>query len=181
MNESQAQAYAVIMDLQLQRDTLGAMIQQLKKIYGSPVPDAAGGNLPITRKETTEETPARSPKKMNVEAARKSEKPTEKICHKCGPPPQPLKDFPNNKGCRDGHTGTCKKCTAARIKKNCRKTHPPKTARRAAADPPRDEPSDSPEAGGSDFPRTCELCHSVCSTSARYTRHMKLVHQKDLA
>jgi len=49
---------------------------------------------------------------------------TEKACHKCGQV-KPLEEYPKNKTCRDGHTGTCRVCTVDRLHANYKEKHPP--------------------------------------------------------
>lgn len=60
---------------------------------------------------------------------------TTKKCSCCGQV-KPLSDFPVNKGCKDGHTGQCKKCKVklARERRNLnRQSCPPPKSRPPAA------------------------------------------------
>ena len=80
-----------------------------------------------------------------------------KPCKKCGVV-KPLPDFPINKGCVGGHTGTCKVCTYARAKK-----------RNSSGDP---APPDV------DAQHICEICHAIFGGPAQLRRHIEMKHNE---
>jgi hypothetical protein len=92
-----------------------------------------------------------------------------KECNGCGKT-KAIDDFPTNKQCVGGHTGTCKTCIYDRAKK---RTAAKKTTKPAAAHS--EKPSPIPSSANPGIVR-CKLCDYLAIDEARLSSHMRTNH-----